>query len=81
MASTALAIAAMPALAADGVEVNHLGTNNTLVRVTGEGKYLLLPVQENNDDARINVLVKAKLPKQSMCACRAPKPTSACPLI
>ncbi|MDE6435883.1 MAG: GH32 C-terminal domain-containing protein [Muribaculaceae bacterium] len=61
MASTALAIAAMPALAADGVEVNHLGTNNTLVRVTGEGKYLLLPVQENNDDARINVLVDGKV--------------------
>ena len=42
---------------ATGVEVDHLGVSNTLVRVTGEGKYLLLPVQEANDDARINVLV------------------------
>lgn len=50
-----------PAVASDGVEVNHLGVNNTLVRVTGEGKYLLLPVQETNDDARINVLVNGKL--------------------
>ncbi len=40
----------------DGVEVNHLGVNNTLVRVTGDGHYLLLPVQESNEDARINVL-------------------------
>ena len=48
------------ALAAEGVEVNHLGVNNTLVRITGEGKYLLLPAQESNDDARIEVLVDGK---------------------
>ncbi|MCH5224059.1 MAG: GH32 C-terminal domain-containing protein [Muribaculaceae bacterium] len=48
--------------AADGVEVNHLGTNNTLVRVKGEGKYLILPIQETfEDDAKINVLVDGKL--------------------
>lgn len=46
---------------AQGIEVNHLGTNNTLVRVTGEGKYLLMPVQESNDDATVNVLVDGKL--------------------
>lgn len=46
--------------ASDGVEVNHLGVNNTLVRITGDGKYLLLPVQESNDDARIDVLVDGK---------------------
>lgn len=48
------------ASAADGVEVSHLGVNNTLVRVTGESRYLLLPVQESNDDARIEVLVDGK---------------------
>ena len=48
------------ASAADGVEVNHLGVNNTLVRVIGESRYLLLPVQESNDDARIEVLVDGK---------------------
>ncbi|MDE6573924.1 MAG: DUF4980 domain-containing protein [Muribaculaceae bacterium] len=47
-------------MAADGVEVNHLGVNNTIVRITGDGKYLLLPVQESIDDARIAVLVDGK---------------------
>lgn len=50
-------VAAPAASASDGVEVNHLGVNNTLVRVTGDSRYLLLPVQESTDDARINVLV------------------------
>lgn len=45
----------------DGVEINHLGTNNTIVRVNGERKYLLLPVQESHDDARINILVDGRL--------------------
>lgn len=58
-----LSFIGMPLMAADGVEVNHLGVNNTLVRVTGDGRYLLLPVQESNDDARINVLVDGKLDK------------------
>lgn len=49
--------AASAAPASDGVEVNHLGVNNTLVRVTGDSRYLLLPVQESTDDAKINVLV------------------------
>lgn len=50
-------VAASAASASDGVEVNHLGVNNTLVRVTGDSRYLLLPVQESTDDAKINVLV------------------------
>ena len=51
------------ASASDGIEVNHLGVNNTLVRVTGDSRYLLLPVQESNDDARINLLVDGRLDK------------------
>lgn len=47
--------------AADGVEITHLGVNNTLVRVTGDGRYLMLPVQEANDDARINILADGKI--------------------
>ncbi len=47
--------------AAPGVTVNHLGVNNTLVRVEGDSRYLLMPVQEANEDARINVLVDGKL--------------------
>lgn len=46
---------------ADGIEIDHLGVNNTLVRIKGESKYLLLPVQESNDDAQVNVLVDGNL--------------------
>lgn len=47
--------------AAEGVEINHLGVNNTLIRVTGDGQYLMLPVQEVNDDARVNIIVDGKI--------------------
>ncbi|MBP3517415.1 MAG: GH32 C-terminal domain-containing protein [Parabacteroides sp.] len=47
--------------ASDGVEVNHLGVNNTLVRVTGNGNYLLFPVEEANDDSRVQVLVDGNI--------------------
>lgn len=65
----AMTIAAIPfscltgieAAASDGVKVEHLGTNNTLVRVEGDSKYLLLPVQEAYDDATVNVVVDGKL--------------------
>lgn len=62
----AAAIAAIiPSSAADtsGVKVEHLGVNNTLVRVDGDARYLLMPVQESNEDAKINVLVDGKLDK------------------
>ncbi len=49
------------ASAGEGVAVNHLGVNNTLVRVEGDGRYLLMPVQESNDDATVNVLVDGKI--------------------
>lgn len=47
--------------AADGVKVEHLGTNNTLVRIDSTANYLLMPVQESYDDATVNVLVDGKL--------------------
>lgn len=56
-------VAAAMASPSDGVEIDHLGVNNTIVRVTGEGKYLLLPVQESNDDAKVNIIVDGKLDK------------------
>lgn len=58
---SALLMAPLTLAAKEGVEVSHLGVNNTLVRVTGEGQYLMLPVQETNDDARINILADGKL--------------------
>lgn len=57
----ASSIVPLQSVAAEGVEIDHLGTNNTLVRVTGAGHYLMLPVQESNDDARINILVNGKV--------------------
>lgn len=56
-------LSATPAQADNGIEVDYLGTNNTLVRVTGDSRYLLMPVQDNNDDARINVIVDGKIDK------------------
>lgn len=54
---------ASPAIcsAADGVEVNHLGVNHTLVRVTDDSNFIILPVQESIDDARINILADGKI--------------------
>lgn len=48
-------------LRTDGLEISHLGVNNTLVRVTGDAPLLLLPVEESIDDARVNVLVDGKI--------------------
>lgn len=56
-----LAAATVPVSAADGIEMDYLSVNNTLVRVTGKAHYILLPVQESIDDARVNVLVDGKL--------------------
>ena len=44
-----------------GVKIDHLGVSNTLVRVTGDGRYLLLPVQESNNDDMVRVLVDGNL--------------------
>ena len=46
---------------ASDVKVEHLGVNNTLVRVNSDGRYLMMPVQESNDDATVNVLVDGRL--------------------
>ena len=57
----ALPLLGFSANAADGVRIEHLGTNNTLVRVDGDAHYLMLPVQESYDDATVNVVVDGKL--------------------
>jgi len=58
----AAAIFTVPeANASDGVEVNHLGVSNTIVRVTGNSKFVMLPVQESSDDAKINVVVDGNI--------------------
>lgn len=45
---------------ADGVKVEIMGLNNTLVRITGDGKYLLLPIEDTTDDDVINILKNGK---------------------
>lgn len=60
IAATAVLVAiTVPASAgaADGMRIEHLGVSNTLVRTDGAKKYMMFPVQESTDDARINVLV------------------------
>lgn len=56
-----MALAISPFAAAESPVINHLGGNNTLVRVTGGDKYLMLPIEESKDDARINVLVDGNI--------------------
>ena len=56
-----LGTATLTAQAHKGVSIEHLGTNNTLVRVTEQGKYLLLPVQDAGEEATIHVLANGKV--------------------
>lgn len=57
---TTLAVAGcftLGVMATNDVKIDHLGSTNSLVRVKGGDKVLILPVQESQDDARVNVLV------------------------
>lgn len=40
-----------------GVTIEHLGLNNSLIRVNGDAPYLLLPVEDNGDEARLDMLI------------------------
>lgn len=51
----------LPTFASPTVKVEHFSVNNTLVRVEGDGKYLLLPVGEASSEASVNVLVDGNL--------------------
>jgi len=63
------ALAALPLVSSaafatnDGIRVEHLGTNNTFVRVPTDSTYLMMPVQESYDDATVNIVVDGKLEK------------------
>ena len=62
LACTSISLA-VNAFATDGIEIHHLGTDNSLIRVTGNGRYVMFPVQESIDDARVNVLVDGNIEK------------------
>ena len=58
--AAALTLLPAAALAGDGVEIMHLSPDNTLVRVEKDARLVLLPVQESNPDARIDIIVDGK---------------------
>lgn len=61
IAAVLLAISSAASAATDGLEVINLGTTNTMVRVTNPSKYLILPIEENMPDSRIDVLVNGNI--------------------
>lgn len=61
LSAISLLVPSLPASADKGVKVEHLGVNNTLVRIDTDGKYLILPIQESNDETPVNVIVDGKL--------------------
>ncbi len=66
MKRTITAVLAVMALAgatnaADGITVEFPGSNNSLVRIHGDGRYLMIPVQESNDDAAVRILADGNL--------------------
>lgn len=54
--TTLIASTVLTAAAAAPLEIQHLGTNNSLVRVDTVATYLLIPIQENAPMAQIRVL-------------------------
>ena len=62
LAAPMLALSALAASASadSGVVIDHLGVNNSLIRVTGDGRYLLLPVEDAGDESRLHLLLDGK---------------------
>lgn len=48
----------------DGLQTNYLGTNNTLVKVKANSRYLLMPVEEQAPETHINVLLGSYIDQQ-----------------
>ena len=47
--------------AAEGVDIRRTAPYNTLVRITGSERYVILPIEERIPDARIDVLVDGRV--------------------
>lgn len=47
--------------AENGLDINFLGNGNSHVRITGEEKYVLLPIQDSKEDSKINIIVDGNL--------------------
>lgn len=67
-AGLTLLLAASPSVTmAENIKVDHLGPTNTLVRINPTSRYLLMPVEESQEDARVNVLVDGRLDRTIQC--------------
>lgn len=62
-----LSMAGVSGAYAGEIRVDHLGPANTLVRVDADSRYLLLPVEESQDDVPIDVLVDGKMVQSFYC--------------
>lgn len=60
-AMTAIAAGCQISQANEGIKIDYLGVNNTLVRVEKDARYILMPVQESIEDATVNVVVDGKI--------------------
>ena len=49
------------AFAADGLDIRRTAPYNTLVRITGNERYVILPIEEKVPDARVDVLVDGRV--------------------
>ncbi len=61
MMAGSFALLPLPLSATEGMQIKHLGVSNTLVCIDDPQRYVMLPVQESTDDARINVVVDGQI--------------------
>ena len=80
LASAFLSTSWMSAQTDRGIRIEHLGTNNTFVRVTGQSKYLLLPVQDAGEESQVHVVVDGKLERSIVVRLATSKGDYAVPL-
>lgn len=45
------------------VKAEYIGNNNTFIRINDSEKYLLMPIQDNGDEATVNIIVDGKIEK------------------
>ena len=71
MATFAAVVGMTAAVSAQTLDIRHTAPDNTLVRLTADAHYLLLPVEDEAPDARIDVLDGARSSAHSMSGWRS----------
>ena len=57
----ALTAFTLPGVSGEGISVEPLGPQNTFVRIdTGKGKWLMIPVEESQDDSQVTIIADGK---------------------